>query len=64
MIVSIVVEKKVRVFEAEQILMATGRRPNTADLHLENTDVKIRQNDGAIIANSEMHTSANVLLNG
>lgn len=46
-----------RVFEAEQLLMATGRRPNTADLHLENAGVKLRD-DGAIVVNSEMRTSA------
>jgi len=51
------VDKKERVFEAEQLLMATGRRPNTSDLHLENADVKLRD-DGAIVVNSEMHTSA------
>lgn len=48
---------KERVFEAEQLLMATGRKPNTADLHLENAGIKVRQ-DGAIIVNSEMRTSA------
>jgi mercuric reductase len=48
---------KDRVFEAEQLLMATGRKPNTADLHLEKAGVKVRQ-DGAIIVNSEMHTTA------
>jgi mercuric reductase len=52
-------EKKIgRTFEAEQLLMATGRRPNTADLHLENTRVNLRRYDGAIIVNSEMRTSA------
>lgn len=51
------VNKEEKVFEAEQLLMATGRRPNTADLHLENAGVKLRD-DGAIVVNSEMHTSA------
>lgn len=51
------VNGKERTFEAEQLLMATGRKPNTADLHLENAGVKVRK-DGAIIVNSEMHTSA------
>jgi mercuric reductase len=46
-----------QIFEAEQLLMATGRRPNTADLHLENAGVKTRK-DGAIVINSEMRTSA------
>jgi mercuric reductase len=48
---------KERVFEAEQLLMATGRRPNTADLHLENAGVKVRD-DAAIVVNSKMRTSA------
>lgn len=51
------VNGKEGTFEAEQLLMATGRKPNTADLHLENAGVKVRQ-DGAIIVNSEMRTSA------
>lgn len=49
--------KKAQTFEAEQLLMATGRKPNTADLHLENAGVKLRSN-GAIAVNSEMRTSA------
>lgn len=57
-IVDIANEKIVRTFEAEQLLMATGRKPNTADLHLENTGVKLRKGDGAIIVNSEMQTTA------
>lgn len=52
------VNGKTQTFEAEQLLMATGRKPNTADLHLENAGVKLRK-DGAIIVNSEMRTSVN-----
>ena len=55
--VKTLVNKEEKVFEAEQLLMATGRRPNTADLHLENAGVKLRD-DGAIVVNSEMRTSA------
>jgi mercuric reductase len=51
-------KKTERIFEAEQLLVATGRRPNTADLHLENAGVRINDKDGAIIVNSEMRTSA------
>jgi mercuric reductase len=51
------VDKEEGAFEAEQLLMATGRKPNTADLHLENAGVKLRD-DGAIVVNSEMRTSA------
>jgi len=49
--------KKIQTFEAEQLLMATGRKPNTADLHLENAGVRLRP-DGAVAVNSEMRTSA------
>ncbi len=38
-----------QTFEAEQLLMATGRKPNTADLYLENAGVKVKENHGAII---------------
>jgi mercuric reductase len=51
-------ERQERIFEADQLLVATGRKPNTTDLHLENTGVKLRENDGAININSEMRTSA------
>lgn len=49
---------RIHTFEAEQLLMATGRRPNTTDLHLENAGVRVNENEGAIIVNSEMRTSA------
>jgi mercuric reductase len=49
--------EKEQMFEAEQVLLATGRKPNAADLHLENAGVKTSK-DGAIIVNSEMRTSA------
>lgn len=48
---------KEKIFEGEQLLIATGRRPNTAGLRLENAGVQSRENDGAIVVNSEMHTS-------
>jgi mercuric reductase len=57
LIASVNGDKKTQTFEAEQLLMATGRKPNTADLHLENAGVKCRP-DGAIAVNSEMHTCA------
>lgn len=47
-----------KVFEAEQILMATGRKPNTVDLHLENAGVKTKERGGSIVVDSEMHTTA------
>lgn len=46
------------VVEAEDLLIATGRKPNTKDLHLENTGVIVRKGDGSIVVNSEMHTSS------
>ena len=47
-----------KIFEADQLLMATGRKPNTEDLRLENAGVRIRRKDGAVMVNSKMHTSA------
>jgi mercuric reductase len=48
-----------RDFEAkgDELLMATGREPNTRDLGLEVVGVKLRE-DGAVRVNSEMRTSA------
>ncbi len=51
-------KRKLKTFEAEQLLMATGRKPNTQDLHLENALVRVREKDGAIMVDSEMRTSA------
>ena len=41
----------------EQLLMATGRKPNTEDLGLENVGVRLRS-DGAVKVNPEMRTTA------
>lgn len=46
-----------RVLKADEILMATGRRPNTDGLNLQAVKVKTRD-DGAIVVNREMRTSA------
>ncbi len=48
-----------RDFEAkgDELLMATGREPNTKQLGLEAVGVKLR-GDGAVKVNDEMHTSA------
>ena len=46
-----------RHFEGDQLLIATGRKPNTSSLHLENTAVKLDK-DGTILVDSEMKTSA------
>jgi mercuric reductase len=52
------INDKTKTLEAEELLMATGRRPNTQDLHLENASVRLRPSDGAITVDSEMHTCA------
>lgn len=44
-------------FEAEQILFATGRTPNTDHLSLENAGVELDEN-GFVKVNEEMKTSA------
>jgi mercuric reductase len=56
---SVVASADRRDFEAkgEQLLIATGRRPNTQDLGLEEAGVRLRE-DGAVKVNREMRTSA------
>jgi len=48
-----------REFEmhADELLMATGREPNTKELGLEAVGVTVRE-DGAVKVNREMHTTA------
>jgi mercuric reductase len=48
-----------REFElrADELLMATGREPNTKELGLDAVGVRLRQ-DGAVKVNQEMHTTA------
>ncbi len=56
-VVSAIVGGEKMEFEAEKLLMSTGRRPNTADLGLEKAGVKVDKN-GAIIVNEEMRTTS------
>ena len=48
---------KKRQFKAEQLLIATGRKPNTDSLYAENAGVDIDE-EGFVIVNDEMRTSA------
>ncbi len=41
----------------DELLMATGREPNTREIGLEAVGVKLRE-DGAVKVNQEMHTTA------
>jgi mercuric reductase len=43
--------------QADELLMATGREPNTKELGLDAVGVRLRQ-DGAVKVNREMHTTA------
>lgn len=43
-------------FSAEKLLMATGRRPNTTDLALENAGVAV-SNNNAVMVDEEMRTN-------
>ncbi|MDC8451419.1 MAG: mercury(II) reductase [Candidatus Nitrosotalea sp.] len=43
-------------FRAKKLLMATGRRPNTADLALENAGI-LTSESGAIVVDDEMRTN-------
>lgn len=56
MVTALVGEDK-REFEAEKLLMATGRKPNTKDLGLEKAGVQVDRN-GAVIVDEEMRTAA------
>ncbi|GAK48268.1 putative pyridine nucleotide-disulfide oxidoreductase [Secundilactobacillus oryzae JCM 18671] len=44
------------VLEVDALLVATGRRANTDDLHLERTDIKIGER-GNIVVNNKLETS-------
>jgi mercuric reductase len=56
-VVSAQVDGRKKVFEAEQLLLATGRAPNTDQLSLEKAGVELDQN-GFVKVNDEMKTSA------
>lgn len=49
--------EEMKEFKAKKLLVATGRKPNTRDLHLEKAGVKIDEN-GAIIVDDEMRTTS------
>ncbi len=55
-IVSFSIDGSEQEASAEKLLLATGRTPNTKDLGLENTDVKL-SSKGEVIVNDEMRTS-------
>ena len=56
----VVAEASGKEFEVhgDELLMATGRAPNTRDLGLEVVGVRLME-DGAVKVNREMHTTAN-----
>lgn len=56
--VSIKYREEIKNLEADSILIATGRNPNTKNLSLENAGVSLRKKDNAILVDLEMHTSS------
>ncbi|MFQ6083864.1 MAG: mercury(II) reductase [Candidatus Aminicenantia bacterium] len=58
-LVTVMIEGKEREFKGDQLLMATGRRPNTSQLGLEKAGVKVGQKNGAILTNEKLETTAN-----
>jgi mercuric reductase len=50
-------EGETETFRAERLLMATGRKPNTSNLGLENAGVELGRGR-AVVVDEEMHTSA------
>ena len=57
--VKAIVDGEDREFKAEQILMATGRRPNTSDIGLEKTGVKLGKKE-EVLVNDEMQAAENL----
>lgn len=55
-VISTIIAGKNKVYKAEQLLMATGRRPNTGDLGLKKIGVKLRK-DSAVIVDDQMRSS-------
>lgn len=55
-VITATVDGEEREFRAAQVLMATGRRPNTRDLGLEAAGVELKP-DGAIRVDARMQTS-------
>lgn len=58
-VVKAIANGREKTYKAEQLLLATGRKPNTADLGLEKLGIKLG-GAGEIIANDEMQASGNV----
>ncbi len=58
-IVKAIVAREEREFKAEQILMATGRRPNTKNMGLEEIGIELGER-GEVIVNEEMQAIENV----
>ncbi|MGI9011718.1 MAG: mercury(II) reductase [Nitrososphaeraceae archaeon] len=49
---------ELKTLETDNILIATGREPNTKNLSVENAGVSTRKKDNAIFVDLEMHTSS------
>lgn len=54
---AVVAETDNGTFKADAMLIATGRKPNTEDLGLENTDVELDE-DGAVKVDEHLRTTA------
>ncbi|MHA1382637.1 MAG: mercury(II) reductase [Candidatus Helarchaeota archaeon] len=53
------IDRETKVVEADQLLVAAGRKPNTSNLGLEYLDIQLG-NKGEIIVNEEMQVKNNV----
>jgi mercuric reductase len=58
-IVKASINGNVKIYEAEELLVATGRKPNTSNLGLEKVGVKLGKR-GEILVNDEMQASENI----
>ncbi len=56
-VVTAKIGQRIRDFAGEQLLVATGRTPNTFDLSVDKVGVRLGE-DGAVLVNDQMHTTA------
>lgn len=56
--------QKMRTLNADAVLVATGRRPNTADLGLETAGVELNKRGGVVTDDSLMTTASNIYAMG
>lgn len=62
-IINAVIDRKEKTFKGEQLLIATGRRPNTSNRGLRNLGIQLGRKE-EIVVNDEMQAGKNVWASG